>query len=308
CAGTDSWVSCCLAASSRRAARNRSTVVISEPFTSCVHATGRMTGNAVASRTKRQRSVFPRGPPLRRCAPAPAAASDANVGSVAASAAAITISTGQDRKCSPGPRCCAAQTASPANVSRSEARSPISLTTNPHGRLTPRARATTPSRLAPARRSARNSAASGHQPSATVTPAAPDATTPATVNTSGVPRLQRIQALPPLPRRGRGGGPGRYGRDGGNGTDPGKRVGVDRRECPGACRVAAAERGAGLAGGRNAQVRPVKRQDAVAGGAHVVSFRGRRPRAGTLYGSGHRPGRYRSQVLRLQLAWLQTDC
>src|SRR6185312_5601973 len=141
--------------------------------------------NAVATNTNRQRSVLPSGPPLRRSAPAPAAANDANVGSVAASAAAITMSTGHDKKCRPGPCCRAAQTASPAKVSRSEARSPISLTTNPHGRLTPRARATAPSRLAPASRSARKSAASAHHPSATATPAAPAAATPAAVNVSG---------------------------------------------------------------------------------------------------------------------------
>ena len=74
-------------------------------------------------------------------APAPAAASDANVGSVAATAAAATSAT--------GPPVAAASHASPAKTTRSDARSPTSLSTNPHGRATPRARATAPSRLAP---------------------------------------------------------------------------------------------------------------------------------------------------------------
>src|SRR6516165_2606895 len=152
-----------------------------------------MAGKAVANSTNRQRSVLPSGPPLRRGAPAAAPASDAKVGSVAASAATSTMITGQDNQCRPGPRCRAAHTANPVKVSRSEARSPISLTTNPHGRLTPRARATAPSRLAPASRSARNSAARGHQPSATATPAAPAASTPATVNTSG--EIRRATAI-----------------------------------------------------------------------------------------------------------------
>ena len=64
-------------------------------------------------------------------------------------------------------------------------RSPSSLTTKPHGLLTPRARATAPSRLAPASRSTMNTPASGHHPNAMAAPAAPAAATPAAVKTSG---------------------------------------------------------------------------------------------------------------------------
>lgn len=49
----------------------------------------------------------------------------------------------------------------------------------------PRARATAPSRLAPASRRTRNSAANGQYPAAMATPAAPAATTPVAVNASG---------------------------------------------------------------------------------------------------------------------------
>ena len=143
------------------------------------------TGKAVASTMKAQRSVLPSGPPLRRGTPAAAAASDANVGSVAATAATSTWITVHDNQCIPGPPWRAAHTARPAKVRRSEERSPISLTTNPQGRLTPRARATAPSRLAPASLRTRNSAASGHHPAAMATAAAPAAATPAAVKTSG---------------------------------------------------------------------------------------------------------------------------
>ena len=160
-------------------------MVNSEPLIICIDTTGRTTGNALATTMNRQRSVLPSGPPLGRVAPAPAAASAAKVGSVDASAASSTMITGQDSQCMPGPPCRAAHTASPAKASTSEARSPTSLMTKPHGRLRSAARATALSRLAPARRSTMNTAANGQHPSPTATAPAPAATTPAAVNTSG---------------------------------------------------------------------------------------------------------------------------
>src|ERR1700737_4087296 len=177
------------AANSRCAATSRTPAVASDPTTISAQTHGMAAGTATATTTARQRSVLPNGPPLRRLAPAPAAASEANVGSVAASAATNTQITGHDSQCRPGPPRWAAQTANPANISRSETRSPISLSTNPHGRETLRARATAPSRLAPASRTASNSTERGHQPTAMVIAAAPAPAMPMTVNTSGeVPR------------------------------------------------------------------------------------------------------------------------
>src|SRR4051794_14941016 len=74
--------------SSRWAPANRRAAVSTDPTQITTQiGTSSIPGTAVATTTSRQRSVLPSGPPLRRVPAAPAAASDANVGSVAAIAA-----------------------------------------------------------------------------------------------------------------------------------------------------------------------------------------------------------------------------
>src|SRR6202045_1037605 len=86
------------AANSRCAATSRRPAVTSDPTTINAHTHPMAAGTAVATMTARQRSVLPNGPPLRRLAPAPAAPSEANVGSGAASGAADTEITGHARQ------------------------------------------------------------------------------------------------------------------------------------------------------------------------------------------------------------------
>ena len=105
-----------------------------DPTTTTAPSHVSQAGTPVASTARAQRSVLPRGPPLRRAAPAPAAASDAAVGSVAATAASSVHTTGPEVH---DPDVRAARATSPAYMSRSLVRSPISLRTKPQGRETP---------------------------------------------------------------------------------------------------------------------------------------------------------------------------
>ena len=141
--------------------------------------------NAIDMRnTARVRSVFPNGPPLIRGAPAAAAASEMRVGQDAA-----VIATKAAASAGTEPVCQARMLRAP-NGRRSETRSPISLRTNPNGRLTPLARATAPSRFAPASRPTRPMRTSGHRHTRRPLAATPANATPTAVNASGDhPRL-----------------------------------------------------------------------------------------------------------------------
>ena len=181
--------------SALRVRARRMAAVSREPITMIQAMAVRYWGRAAATTAARHLSVLPKGPPLSRAAPAPAAAREMKVGSVAAVSAIRVRATVEG-----GAPMRRAKPTRPAMMNRSETRSPISLRTKPKGRETPRARATAPSRLAPPSLAASRIRAGTHQPMTRAPqPRAADRT-PTAVHASGeMPR--RTEPWMRKPRR-----------------------------------------------------------------------------------------------------------